>query len=85
MQLESLLHKKNFYISYIWRYLCYSYLWKCVLWSDESMFQLVLGKNRHRVLSSKDERDHPDFHQRQVQKQTSVLLLGAGHQYKQHG
>jgi len=47
--------------------------WKGVLWSDATMFQLVLGKNRHRVVSPKEERDQPDFHQRQVQEQTSVL------------
>jgi len=45
-----------------------------VLWSDESMFKLVLGKNRHWVVSPKADRDHPDFHQRQVQKQTSIMV-----------
>ncbi len=34
---------------------------KVVLYSDESSFQLVSGKNGFRVLSPKDQRDHPDF------------------------
>ena len=43
-------------------------------WSRSPCFSLFFGKNGHRVLSPKDERDHPDFHQRQVQKQTSVMV-----------
>jgi len=35
--------------------------WKCLLWSDVSMFQLVLGRKWN---SPKDKRDQPDFHQR---------------------
>ncbi len=50
--------------------------WKCVLWSDESTFQLVPGKNEHQILSPKDQRDHPDFHQWQMQKQMSVMIWG---------
>ncbi len=42
--------------------------------SDESTFQLVSEKNRFRVLSPKDQRDHPDFHQWHMQKQTSVMV-----------
>jgi len=38
-------------------------------------FSLFWGKTDN-DFSPKDERDHPDFHQRQVQKQTSVLVLG---------
>ena len=34
--------------------------WKRVLWSDESTFQLVFGKNRCRILRAKDEKDHPE-------------------------
>ena len=37
--------------------------WKCVLWSDESTFQLVFGKNGRRILRAKDEKDHPDCYQ----------------------
>jgi len=35
-------------------------------------FSLFWGKKR--TLSPKDERDHPNFHQRQLQKQTSVMV-----------
>ncbi len=47
--------------------------WKCVPWYDEFTFQLVSGKNGCPVLSPKDQRDHPDFHQQQMQKQASVV------------
>ena len=33
---------------------------KRVLWSDESTFQLVFGKNGSRILRAKDEKVHPD-------------------------
>ena len=33
--------------------------WKCVLWSDESTFQLVLGENGRRILCAKGVKDHP--------------------------
>ena len=39
-----------------------------VLWSDESTFQLVFGKNRRRILRAKDEKDHPDCYQRKCAK-----------------
>ncbi len=55
---------------------CSKRQWKCVLYSDESTFQLVSGKNGFRVLSPKVQRDHPDFHYRQKQKQTSVMVWG---------
>ncbi len=42
-----------------------------MLCSDESTFQLVSGKNGFRVLIPKD---HPDFHQRQKQKQSYVMV-----------
>ncbi len=48
--------------------------WKCVLWSDESTLQLVLGENRQQIVSPEDERDHPDFSQWQVRKGTFVML-----------
>ena len=34
--------------------------WKRVLWSDESVFQIFLGRNGCRVLRTKEEKDHPD-------------------------
>ena len=48
--------------------------WKCVLWSDESTFQLVIGKNGHLIICAKDEKDHPDCYQRKVQKTASVMV-----------
>ncbi len=51
-----------------------------MLFSDESTFQLVSGKNGFRVLSPADQRDHPSFHQRQKQKQMSVMYGGAAEQ-----
>ncbi len=43
-----------------------------MLYTDE--FQLVSGKYGSRVLSLRDQRDHPEFHQWQMQKQTSVMV-----------
>ncbi|XP_072136370.1 uncharacterized protein [Mobula birostris] len=51
-------------------------LWNRMLWSDESTFQLVFGKNGRRVLHAKDENDHPDCYQRKVQKPASVMVWG---------
>ncbi len=45
-------------------------------YKHESTFQLVSGKNGFWVLSPKDQRDHPDFHQWQMQKLTSVMVWG---------
>ncbi len=42
--------------------------WKRVLWSDESVFQVFFGRNGRRVLRIKEEKDHPDCYQQQVQK-----------------
>ena len=50
--------------------------WKHVLWSDESTFQLVFGKNGRRILRAKDENDHPDCYQWKVQKPASVMVWG---------
>ncbi len=43
-----------------------------MLYTDE--FQLVSGKYGSRVLSLRDQRDHPEFHQWKMQKQTSVMV-----------
>ena len=48
----------------------------CLSWSDKSTFQLVFGKNGHRILRAKDEKDHPDCYQRKVQKPASVMVWG---------
>ncbi len=37
-------------------------------------FNLILGKKGRWVLSPKDQRDLADFHQRQMQKQTSITV-----------
>ncbi len=48
--------------------------WKSVLYSDESTFQLVSARNGRWVLSPKNQKDHPYFHQWQRQKQMSVMV-----------
>ena len=50
---------------------------KCVLWSDESTFQLVLVKNGCRILQAKDEKDHPGCYQQIVKKTASVMVWGS--------
>ncbi len=50
--------------------------WKRVLWSDESVFQVLFGRNGRRVLRTKEEKDHPDCYQQQVQKPGSVMVWG---------
>ncbi len=50
--------------------------WKRVLWSDESVFQVFFGRNVRRVLRTKEEKDHPDCYQQQVQKPGSVMVWG---------
>ena len=50
--------------------------WKPVLWSEESVFQVFLGRNGHCVLRTKEEKDHPDCYQQQVQKPGSVMVWG---------
>ncbi len=50
--------------------------WKRVLWSDESVFQVFFGRNGRRVLRTKEEKDHPDCYQQQVQKPGSVMVWG---------
>ncbi len=53
--------------------------WKRVLWSDESVFQVFFGRNGRRVLRTKEEKDHPDCYQQQVQKPGSVMVwVGMG-------
>ena len=48
--------------------------WKSVLWSDESMFQIVFENHGRCVLWAKE--DCPDCYQRKVQKPASVLVWG---------
>ncbi len=37
--------------------------WKCVLWSDESKFDILVGNHGHRVLRAKEEGDLPACYQ----------------------
>ena len=50
--------------------------WKHVLSSSKSTFQLIFGKNRHRILHAKDKNYHPDCYQQKVQKPASVMVRG---------
>lgn len=52
--------------------------WKCVLWSDASVFQVTFGRNGHRVLLTKDEKGPSDCYQQQVQKPGSAMVWGCG-------
>ncbi len=51
-------------------------LWKSVLWSDESKFDILVGNHRRRVLWAKEEGDLPACHQRSVQKPASLMVWG---------
>lgn len=50
--------------------------WKRALWSHESVFQAFVGRNGRPVLQTKEEKNHPDCHQQQVQKPRSVMVRG---------
>ena len=50
--------------------------WKHVLWLDKSVCQVFFGRNGCRVLRTKEEKDHPDSYQQQVQKPGSVMVGG---------
>ena len=50
--------------------------WKRVLWSDKSVFQVFIGRNGCRELRTKEEKDHPDCYQQQVQNPGSVMVWG---------
>ncbi len=39
-------------------------------------FRYFFGRNGHRVLRTKEEKDHPDCYQQQVQKPGSVMVWG---------
>ena len=61
-----------------------------VIWDDESILQLVFGKNGRRIVYAKDEKDRPDSSQCIVQKQplwwygcASVCNLGHASQFSQ--
>ncbi len=51
--------------------------WKCVLWSNESTFDILVGNHGRCVLRAK-EGDLPACYQRSVQKPASLIVLGGG-------
>ncbi len=69
--------QKHRRLLWAWRHLGWTITqWKRVLWSDESVFQVFFGRNGRRVLRTKEEKDHPDCYQQQVQKPGSVMVWG---------
>ncbi len=52
--------------------------WKNVLWSDESIFDILVGNQGRRVLRPKDEGDLPACHQHSVQNPASLMVLVMG-------
>ncbi|KAK3547521.1 hypothetical protein QTP86_021499 [Hemibagrus guttatus] len=48
--------------------------WKTVLWSDESKFEVFLGKLGRHVIRTKEDKDNPSCYQRSVQKPASLML-----------
>ena len=50
--------------------------WKTVLWSHKSKCEMVFGNHGRHVLRTKDERDHPAWYQRSVQKPASLMVRG---------
>ncbi len=50
--------------------------WKCVLWSDESKFDILVGNHGRRVLRAKEEGDLPACYQHSVQKPASLMVWG---------
>ncbi|KAK3511702.1 hypothetical protein QTP70_014531 [Hemibagrus guttatus] len=47
--------------------------WKTVLWSDESKFEVLLGKLGRHVIRTKEDKDNPSCYQRSVQKPASLI------------
>ncbi len=50
--------------------------WKCVLWSDKSKLDILVGNHRCCVLRAKEKGDLPACHQHSVQKPASLMLWG---------
>ncbi len=50
--------------------------WKCVLWSDESKFDILVGNHGCHVLQAKEEGDLPVCYQHSVQKPASLMVWG---------
>ncbi len=47
--------------------------WKTVLWSDESKFEVLFGKQGRHVIRTKEDKDNPSCYQRSVQKPASLI------------
>ncbi len=58
--------------------------WKSVLWSDESKFDILVGKHGRRVLRATEEGDLPACYQHPVQKLASLMVWGV-HKCIQYG
>ncbi|KAK3567031.1 hypothetical protein QTP86_008975 [Hemibagrus guttatus] len=52
--------------------------WKTVLWSDESKFEVLLGKLGRHVIRTKEDKDNPSCYQRSVQKPASLMTFTLG-------
>ena len=50
--------------------------WKSVLWSDESIFQNVLGNDGSPVFLVKAKKADPDYFRSKVKKTASVMVWG---------
>lgn len=50
--------------------------WNRILWSDESIFKIVLGSNGTRVIRRREEANNPACYLRTVQKPASVCVWG---------
>ncbi len=50
------------------------FLWKSVLWSDESKFDILVLNHGRCVLWAKEEGDLPSCYQRSVQKPVSLMV-----------
>uniref|UniRef100_A0A9J8B7S5 Transposase Tc1-like domain-containing protein n=1 Tax=Cyprinus carpio carpio TaxID=630221 RepID=A0A9J8B7S5_CYPCA len=49
---------------------------KTVLWSDESIFEVLFGKLGRHVIRTKEDKDNPSCYQRSVQKPASLMVWG---------
>lgn len=60
-------------------------MWKTVLGSDESKFEICLGKQRRSILWAKEERDHVTCYQRSVLKfALAPVVWHLAHLERQH-
>ncbi len=50
--------------------------WKTVLWSDESKFEVLIGKLGRHVIRTKEYKDNPSCYLHSVQKPASLMVWG---------